>query len=392
MKNFALIVEPNFGEIHIGIKNVIRHHWLDLMGLHHNVELVTYRAGKFYKAHIMGGVFELFRQGRKTGNTPVPTWSSAFPDLPEEPLTRRATGPVFPLWDFENPVDLGQFSHTVVTNPWMVADVNFPKKGKYSIGLIHDLVPNKLAKFELSFHEFVGPFRFAQEHDEGFQLFLNDVDQVVALSEATKADFLDFYPEIQDKSVSVVIPFNPSGKSASPSSFESVPRITILNSLDPRKNFGSIKETLLSTDEMGQVEVVVIGSARMAHSKTVEFLESVSHVAKKVSWYARPSDSHLNDLLAQSSLLFFPSFYEGLGLPVLEAQSLGIPALTSNTPALSEINLNPNLICEPTDINCFSEKISKHIREDLSVLKGQELISKQIKFLQNRTSLDLLTE
>jgi len=64
--------------------------------------------------------------------------------------------------------------------------------------------------------------------------------------------------------------------------------------------------------------------------------------------------------LYQGSLAFtFPSFYEGFGLPVLEAQSLGVPVLTSNTSSLPEISQDSVLYVDPYNI----EDIAKGIEE-----------------------------
>jgi glycosyltransferase involved in cell wall biosynthesis len=49
------------------------------------------------------------------------------------------------------------------------------------------------------------------------------------------------------------------------------------------------------------------------------------------------SDVELNFLYNGATALFFPSSYEGFGLPILEAMSCGIPVVTSNNTSLSEI-------------------------------------------------------
>lgn len=59
-------------------------------------------------------------------------------------------------------------------------------------------------------------------------------------------------------------------------------------------------------------------------------------------------DDHLVGLVRHATLLVYPSLYEGLGLPVLEAYGCGTPAVGSNTSSVAELIL-PELTCDPED-------------------------------------------
>ena len=82
------------------------------------------------------------------------------------------------------------------------------------------------------------------------------------------------------------------------------------------------------------------------------------------------SDEEKAALYRGSAALAFPSFYEGFGFPVLEAQSLGVPVITSNTSSLPEIGGSGALYVDPyrpEDIAAAMEKIAAdgHVREEL---------------------------
>lgn len=62
--------------------------------------------------------------------------------------------------------------------------------------------------------------------------------------------------------------------------------------------------------------------------------------------------------------LVFPSLYEGFGLPVLEAQSLGIPVLTSNMSSLPEVAGNGALFVDPYDVKLISLGMKEIINPD----------------------------
>ncbi len=59
-------------------------------------------------------------------------------------------------------------------------------------------------------------------------------------------------------------------------------------------------------------------------------------------------DEDLVGLVRHASLLVYPSLYEGLGLPVLEAYGCGTPAVGSNSSSVAELIL-PELACDPGD-------------------------------------------
>ena len=71
----------------------------------------------------------------------------------------------------------------------------------------------------------------------------------------------------------------------------------------------------------------------------------------------------LPSLLRQAQAFIFPSWYEGFGLPILEAMASGTPVLSSNTGSLPEIGAQAVLYFDPTDANDLASKI-KLISED----------------------------
>jgi len=78
------------------------------------------------------------------------------------------------------------------------------------------------------------------------------------------------------------------------------------------------------------------------------------------------SDEEKVALYKRAISLVFPSFYEGFGIPVIEAQSLGVPVLTSNTSSLPEIGGNSVLYVDPYNINEISKGMEKlFLDEDL---------------------------
>ena len=72
---------------------------------------------------------------------------------------------------------------------------------------------------------------------------------------------------------------------------------------------------------------------------TVELLR-IAHeleISDRIEWFNDPSDDTLARLYRQSSVLLFPSLYEGFGWPVLEAMAFGLPVVVSDAGSLPEV-------------------------------------------------------
>ncbi len=70
-------------------------------------------------------------------------------------------------------------------------------------------------------------------------------------------------------------------------------------------------------------------------------------------------------------MFVYPSFYEGFGLPPLEAMQCGTPVITSNTSSLPEVVGDAGIMISPTELDELCEAMlsvykSPFLREDLS--------------------------
>lgn len=77
--------------------------------------------------------------------------------------------------------------------------------------------------------------------------------------------------------------------------------------------------------------------------------------AEKVHFISGVSNEELGDLYAEATASFFPSIYEGFGLPVLESMASGTPVVTCNNSSLGEVGGDAAIYVEPEDVMAMAQ-------------------------------------
>lgn len=75
-------------------------------------------------------------------------------------------------------------------------------------------------------------------------------------------------------------------------------------------------------------------------------------------------EEHLPVIYNSSSLFVFPSFYEGFGLPPLEAMACGVPVIASNASSIPEVVGDAAMLISPEDIEGISSAIIKVLTDE----------------------------
>ncbi len=135
------------------------------------------------------------------------------------------------------------------------------------------------------------------------------------------------------------------------------------------------------------IDVVLIGKAfternNLGHPEMRSFAEFLQKYEghPKVHCLGFIEDQELVTIMNLATVLLFPSFYEGFGLPVLEAQAVGLPVITSKTSSLPEVSGKGALFVDPYSIQEIRAALhqvltDKKVREQL-ITRGQENVSR----------------
>ncbi len=181
---------------------------------------------------------------------------------------------------------------------------------------------------------------------------------VLTVSEFSKRSIVDAYQLPDDKVV--VLPdgvssvFHPvvrevAQRSMRASSNLPLPFVLTVGDLQPRKNhLGLIRafESLIRAHPQLPHHLLIVGKETW-YAPTVRAAAKKSQVADRIHFTGFVEDEELRRLYGACDLFVYPSFYEGFGLPILEAMACGRAVACSNTSAMPEVADSAALLFDP---------------------------------------------
>lgn len=133
--------------------------------------------------------------------------------------------------------------------------------------------------------------------------------------------------------------------------------ILCVGRLNPRKNLISLVKAFASLKvKRGIPHKLVI--AGIEDFNTGSLLRSVGGiVGREVVFTGYVDEQDLPAVYSAAEVFVYPSLFEGVGLPVLEAMRSGVPVVTSNTTSLAEIAADAAAAVDPLDVEALSRAI-----------------------------------
>lgn len=159
--------------------------------------------------------------------------------------------------------------------------------------------------------------------------------------------------------------------------------ILSVGSIQPRKNlarlvqaYARIRASLRDKHaETKSPKLVLVGKQGWLYDETMRALEETK-VANSVILTGYVPEADLPALYSGAICFVYPSYFEGFGLPPLEAMKCGAPVIVGDQTSLPEVVGDAGLIVDPFDVSSIAEAIEKLIndsvlRQELSV-KGRK--------------------
>jgi len=130
------------------------------------------------------------------------------------------------------------------------------------------------------------------------------------------------------------------------------PFILTVSDLQPRKNhLGLIRafEQLIAAHPQLPHHLVVVGKETW-HSPAIRAAARKSSVGSRIHFTGFVSEDELRQLYGACDLFVYPSFYEGFGLPIIEAMASGRAVACSNTSGMPEVADSAALLFDPHSV------------------------------------------
>lgn len=220
---------------------------------------------------------------------------------------------------------------------------------------VYDLIHEKLYKnFDLTIN---GKWK---------KTAIKNSDHIICISKQTQDDLLNYY-DIDKKKTTVIhlatdIKFNEY--------------LDINNDMNLKKNFllyvgdrgryknfkNFIKAFALSNYLKNEFDIICCGSS--GFSKEEKFFIKKNNLDLNNIRHISATDKQLQNLYKKATSLVFPSFFEGFGLPAVEAISLGCPVIASNIKVFKEILGSNAVYFDPRNIENIKEVLEKNLFSD----------------------------
>jgi glycosyltransferase involved in cell wall biosynthesis len=175
---------------------------------------------------------------------------------------------------------------------------------------------------------------------------LRRADRIVAVSGSAKDELVEHF-HVREQDVAVV---NPAvdGTRFKPRSQQEIdrvaakyalraPYILYTGTLEPRKNVVGLLDSYaaLEPELRARFQLVLVGGKGWLDAEIERRLKELAELDILTTGYA--PDGDLPALYSGASLFVYPSFYEGFGMPPLEAMACGTPVITSDNSSLPEV-------------------------------------------------------
>ncbi|MEH2149285.1 glycosyltransferase [Nostoc sp.] len=234
---------------------------------------------------------------------------------------------------------------------------------------------------------------------------IQNADFIFAISEATRQDvikYLDISPErVLNVSGGVSAFFTPIPAYEHQAWLETFARkfgiykkfILYTGGEDWRKNIEGLVTAFSALPKNLQecYQLVVACKVSEHFSKEITRLGTKLGINKSIILTNYVTDEELRALYSTCSLFVFPSFYEGFGLPLLEAISCGAPAIASNSSSLPEILGSDELLFDPyspSDMAGIMQKVLSD--ENLRTKISEDALQQSAKFSWQSVAKNML--
>ena len=255
------------------------------------------------------------------------------------------------------------------TDGWLSLRTNVP-----TVDVIHDL------NFE-HYPEFIKPV-VRRYYKRFFHRFAQKAARIATVSEYTRQDINKLYGVSLDKidvvyngSSSLYLPIGEDAKKSVKAEYSSgCDYFLFVGLIHQRKNLANEFRAFdrYKQSDTRNMKFVVVGDKKWWHGEIEDAYLAMAH-KEDVIFLGRQSQEALSRLMAAATALVYASFFEGFGIPILEAFNAETAVITSNVTSMPEVAGDAALLVNPHSVDDICAAMTRLV-EDESL--RQELIAK----------------
>lgn len=198
-----------------------------------------------------------------------------------------------------------------------------------------------------------------------YNLVSNNSKKILTVSQFSKMELIK-YLKINSEKVDVIslgsdhinmLQSDPSFEQLH--SLEQTKYLLAVSSINPNKNFSAIMKALELLENNNDYKVFIAGGSDLKVFGNVGLADS-----KKINYLGYVTDEQLKSLYKYANCFIFPSFYEGFGLPPIEAMSQGCPVIVSDRASMPEVCKDAALYIDPNKPEEIANQIKAIMTED----------------------------
>lgn len=230
-----------------------------------------------------------------------------------------------------------------------------------SIVTIHDLIFLRYPEYYHYIDRKIYTYKFCKA--------CQNADRIIAISECTKRDIISFF-HIPEEKIEVVYQgcdaqfkqiVTESEKEAIRQKYQLPQRyILYLGSIESRKNLLLVAKALKYLKE--PISVIAIGK-RTPYADTVEEFLKKNQLESQMRLLSNVPFNELPAFYQMASTFVYPSFFEGFGIPLLEALNSGVPAIGSTGSCLEEAGGPYSLYVHPENEKELADAIERTLTD-----------------------------
>jgi len=275
-------------------------------------------------------------------------------------------------WQLKNYLNSQKFDLFISPEGWIPPNLNCK-----SLAVIHDL------NFEHQPEHLIFSHRTFLSHF--FPKYARRANRIATVSEFSKNDICETYG-IEDAKIDVV--YNGVNSEFAPLGEEEKSKVVqqfskgedyfiFVGSLHPRKNIAHLMQAfeLYKANTGSKHKLLIVGN-RKWWPKSMEEIYQNSPVKADILFTGRLKDAELSRVLAAALCLTYLPYFEGFGIPILEAFQSRVPVITSNVTSMPEVSKGAAILCPPKDVKEIAEAM-KIVAESKN--KRLEMIQKGLE-------------